>query len=317
MDKIAQRAQTPATEMKAINSTAKLGRRRAFTLIELLVVIAIIAILAAMLLPVLSSAKMKAKQAGCLSNLKQLITANTIFADDHNGVWMIPSRGADPSYPDSQWLGALVPDIYRATSLTNAMSLLLCPTATTPVTSGMNLNEGPFGLFGTADRSYSRTCLNGRSINASYLYNGWFYADVPAGVADGVTDWATSDGEPEYATNYFPSEGAVEMPDQTPVLMDGPWTDAWPLETDPPSDDLYTGSIGLMGTEFGRVTIIRHGTRPATPDSSSGGTWQSLPPRGGINIGMNDGHVDFARIAALRNYSWHRYWNKTVANAQP
>jgi prepilin-type N-terminal cleavage/methylation domain-containing protein/prepilin-type processing-associated H-X9-DG protein len=294
-----------------------MNRKDAFTLIELLVVIAIIGILAALLLPVLSSAKLKAQQTGCLSNLKQLIAANVIFADDHNGVWMLPSRGADPDYPDSQWLGALMPDIYRSTSLTNVLPLLLCPTASTPVSPGTSGNEASFGLFGTADRSYIRTCLNGRSINSSYLYNGWFYANVPRGTPDDQVDWATSDGQPDYATNYFSNESVVEMPSQTPVLMDGPWSDAWPLETDPPAENLYTGSSGLMGTEFGRVTILRHGGKPALPGADTDGTWQSLPLRGGINIGMNDGHVEFAKIAALRSYYWHLYWKQSLAASTP
>jgi prepilin-type N-terminal cleavage/methylation domain-containing protein/prepilin-type processing-associated H-X9-DG protein len=303
--------------MKATIGGFKFGRLRGFTLLELLVVIAIIGILAGLLMPALSSAKLRAQQARCLSNLNQLITANVMFADDHQGVWMEPSRGADPDYPDSQWLGALMPDIYRSTSLTNVLPLLLCPTASTPVSPGTSGNEGPFGLFGTADRCYIRTCLNGRSIQGSYLYNGWFYAQVPRGTPDNQVDWATSDGYPEYADDYFVNEAAVQESDQTPVLMDGPWTDAWPLETDPPSTDLYAGSSGMMGTEFGRITILRHGTRPATPNTETDGTWHSLPARGGINIAMADGHVQFVKLIALRNYYWHANWNMSLANSQP
>ncbi|MBR2633547.1 MAG: DUF1559 domain-containing protein [Lentisphaeria bacterium] len=60
-------------------------KKKPFTLIELLVVIAIIAILAAILMPALSSARERAKTSGCTNNLKNVAFAMLRYADDYNG----------------------------------------------------------------------------------------------------------------------------------------------------------------------------------------------------------------------------------------
>ena len=60
-------------------------RKEGFTLIELLVVIAIIAILAAILFPVFAKAREKARQTSCLSNVKQIMMAWKMYAQDFDG----------------------------------------------------------------------------------------------------------------------------------------------------------------------------------------------------------------------------------------
>lgn len=71
------------SESEGANSSLKFPKSLGFTLIELLVVIAIIAILAAILLPVLAHAKLKATQAYCINNQKELATAYIMYVGDN------------------------------------------------------------------------------------------------------------------------------------------------------------------------------------------------------------------------------------------
>lgn len=100
-------------------------RRRAFTLIELLVVIAIIAILAAILFPVFARAREAARATSCKSNLKQIITASLMYAQDYDEV--IPSSyggyaaNVSGTPRNVLWMGLILPytkntGVYRCPS---------------------------------------------------------------------------------------------------------------------------------------------------------------------------------------------------------
>ena len=72
--------------------------RRAFTLIELLVVIAIIALLAALLLPALAGAKLRAKRTECVSNIRQFLLAVHMYANDSDQ--RVPSGASESETPN-------------------------------------------------------------------------------------------------------------------------------------------------------------------------------------------------------------------------
>ena len=95
------------------------SRREGFTLIELLVVIAIIAILAAILFPVFAQAREKARMMACLSNTKQIGTAQMMYMQDYDETvmfWLaIPQSGSNAGTLDQQvrasWINVLQPYI--------------------------------------------------------------------------------------------------------------------------------------------------------------------------------------------------------------
>ena len=75
-------------------------KAKTFTLIELLVVIAMMAILAAILLPALNSARERGRSANCISNLKQMGTSLLMYESDNDG-WSVPY--ANPDGTEKEW----------------------------------------------------------------------------------------------------------------------------------------------------------------------------------------------------------------------
>ena len=122
--------------------------RRGFTLIELLVVIAIIAILAAILFPVFAKAREKARQAACLSNLKQVGLAIMMYVQDY-----------DERMP-----------IAGAMDHRNASCRFACPTGLPPVVMPYVKNFGIFTCPSGPDE-----WLPGGSVAYSYGSHYWYW----------------------------------------------------------------------------------------------------------------------------------------------
>ena len=277
--------------------------RNGFTLIELLVVIAIIAILAAMLLPALAGAKVKAQRVQCMNQMRQCGLGFPMFAADHNS--MMPPAGwaagstTSASYQISwdsyinQYIGGNAKEIDMQVGVLfqgDAPRVLVCPADTFPKVNWMGGLNPWF-----ASRSYSMVgCGPNQGASADYQRdpkNGLPDITQPGKLSIGIYWQAPTANDANWDALGFPST-AVRDPAGTILLCENT------------SGQQCAGNIwtcicnGPQSLSANELYQIDNSPRqdPNASSSVNEGALLYKAHKNRFNYVFNDGHVESLRV---------------------
>jgi prepilin-type N-terminal cleavage/methylation domain-containing protein/prepilin-type processing-associated H-X9-DG protein len=259
------------------------SERGGFTLIELLVVIAIIAILAAMLLPALSRAKVRAQNVQCRSNLRQWAIAFNVYCGDFAD--SMPMGWNEPNLFNGQrgmWMSSL--RTYYANP-----KIRLCPIANkfrhelpNPFDPSLNAIALSWGLLGT--NGYPVPAWGEAGDYGSYGINAWMHN--PPNSSGILTP---DPGGPK----YWRKLGRVTKPVEVPVFGDCIWDGTAPEPNDTPPPAMGVQVTGARG-EMSNFCLPRHpGKRP-------------------VNMTFADSSVRGSGVREQWRWKWHQQFDTTV-----
>jgi len=157
----------------------KSNKKKGFTLIELLVVVAIIAILAGMLLPVLSKAREKARRVNCAGNLKQIGLALLMYSGDNGGFFTVDSVQTTVNF-----------EPLNTQDVLDDGKVYACPSASTSLTLASNSNYRYRGSGLKDDNDSATATTLAYDASGNHPDNQWMNALF----IDGHSEGAKPDG---------------------------------------------------------------------------------------------------------------------------
>ena len=250
-----------------------------FTLVELLVVIAIIALLMSILMPALAKVKNQAKTAACAAHLHQMGTAALMYTHD-NDSYFHKGYVQGGSTRFDHWMVAWEPYYLDG-------DIRCCPAAPKSKTEideqgNVTTHKNPFvawGIFPSSNTWFKE------GHYGSYAINGWV-SNPPLGIS-----WmgVATDAENHWRRSDVKGAGII------PLMLDSPWVNAWPYETDIQpeySDQTYLGMEGI-----GRFCVNRHD--------------------GFVNCVFLDSAVRKIGLKQLWLLKWHQFYDTTYAVTYP